>query len=127
MAQHLAKVSPGGQEAVVLFLWVWVGSGLSYCQAQLLVGLGGVCCKASSPITPFLDLRQMFFPKFIGCLHAELGLQPLELVKMVKTIEQETNLGLTVSEMELCLLTRRNPPGTSVRSMCLCFVPIGGL
>lgn len=75
----------------------------------------------------------MIFPKFTGCLHAvqvQLGLQLLELVKMLKTKEQETNLGLTVSETELCLLTRRNPlpsPGISVRSVCLCFVPIGGL
>lgn len=36
----------------VPFLWVWVGSGLSYCLAQLLVGLGSVCCRASSPEPP---------------------------------------------------------------------------
>lgn len=68
----------------------------------------------------FLDFRQMFFPKFIGCLHAELGFQPLELVKMVKTIEQETILGLTVSEMELCLLTRRNPLLEPLLGVCAC-------
>lgn len=65
----------------------------------------------------------MFFPKFIGCLHAaqvQLGFQPLELVEMVKTIEQETNLGLTVSEMELCLLTRRNPLLEPLLGVCAC-------
>lgn len=73
----------------------------------------------------------MFFPKFVGCLHAtqvRVGLQPLEFVKMLKTIEQQTNLSLTVNEMELCLLTKRSPLlEPSVRSMRLCFVPISGL
>lgn len=65
----------------------------------------------------------MFFPKFIGCLHAahvQLGLQPLELVKPLKTKEQETNLGLTVSEMELCVLTRRNPLLEPLLRVCAC-------
>lgn len=70
-----------------------------------------------------LDFRQMFFPKFTGCLHAaqvQLGLQLLELVKMLKTKEQETNLGLTVSEKELCLLTRRNPLLEPLLGVCAC-------
>lgn len=65
----------------------------------------------------------MFFPRFIGCLHAaqvQLRLQPLELVKILKTKEQETNLGLTVSEMELCLLTRRNPLLEPLLGVCAC-------
>ena len=38
----------------------------------------------------------------------------------IKTKEQETNLGLTVSETELCLLTRRNPLLEPLLGVCAC-------
>lgn len=73
----------------------------------------------------------MCFPKFSGRLRAtqvQLRLQRLELVEMLKAKQQQTDLGLTVNEMELCLLTRSNPLlEPSVRSVCLCFVPISRL
>lgn len=53
--------------------------GLGWDRSQLLPsaapgGAGSVCCKASSPVPPslhhsILDFRQIFFLKFIGCLH----------------------------------------------------------
>lgn len=101
---------------------------------RLLVELEVSAARHPPPVPPtlrILDFRQMLLLKFIRCLHVtqvQLGLRQLEFVKMFKTREHQTNLGLTVNEMEFCLLTRSNPLlEPSVRSVCLCFVPIGEL
>lgn len=71
--------------------------GLGWDRSRLLPsaapgGAGSVCCKASSLCLPqlhhsILDFRQMFFLKFIRCLHVtqvQLRLQQLEFVKMLQ-------------------------------------------
>lgn len=129
--------SPGHQEALCTGYELPVGLG--WARPQLLPsaapgGAGSARARHPPPVPPTVrisDFRQMLLLKFIRCLRVtqvQLGLRQLEFVSMFKTKEEQTNLGLTVNEIEFCLLSRSNPlPEPSVRSVCLCFVPIGGL